>query len=79
MGRRNLTVQLDDEVVTKARILAARRLTSVSRLVADEIRRLVEEDEHYQSARRTALARLASADRLGGPPYAARQDLHERG
>jgi predicted transcriptional regulator len=79
MGRRNLTVQLDDDVVTKARILAARRLTSVSRLVADEIRRLVEEDEHYESARRSALVRLASPAGLGGPPYAARQDLHERG
>lgn len=79
MTRRNLTVQLDDEVVTKARILAARRLTSVSRLVADEISRLVQEDERYESARRSALARLQEGSRLGGPPYSSRQDLHERG
>lgn len=39
--KRNLTVQLDDETVRKAKVLAARRSTSVSKLVAHEIARLV--------------------------------------
>lgn len=49
--KRNLTVQLDDETLAKARVLAARRSTSVSKLVAQEIERLVGQDESYQRAK----------------------------
>lgn len=38
--KRNLTVQLEEETVAKARVLAARRSTSVSKLVAQEIDKL---------------------------------------
>jgi hypothetical protein len=34
MARRNLTLQLDEAVIRKARVLAARRGTSISGLVA---------------------------------------------
>jgi hypothetical protein len=61
----NLTVRLDGQTIHKARILAARRATSVSRLVADEIARLVREDEAYEQARVEALADLDSAADLG--------------
>ena len=56
--RQNLTVRLDDSTVRKAKVLAARRSTSVSRLVADEIDRLVREDEAYEQARVEALGEL---------------------
>jgi hypothetical protein len=76
--KRNLTVQLDEETIGKARVLAARRSTSVSRLVADEIARLVAEDDTYQAARTEALAHLASGFPLGGGPLPNRDALHER-
>jgi predicted transcriptional regulator len=62
---RNLTVKLDDQTIRKAKVLAARRSTSVSRLVANEIARLVREDEAYEQARGEALADLDSAADLG--------------
>ena len=76
--KRNLTVQLDEETVTKAKVLAAKRSTSVSKLVAHEIDRLVGEDDRYQRARATALAHLTQGFHLGGGPLPDRDALHER-
>lgn len=76
--KRNLTVQLDEDVIAKARVLAARRATSVSRLVADEITRLVADDDRYRRARATALGHLERGVHLGGGPLPDRDELHER-
>ncbi len=76
--KRNLTVQLDEETVTKARVLAARRSTSVSKLVAHEIQRLVGEDDAYQRARTVALAHLNRGFHLGGDARPDRNAIHER-
>ena len=58
--KRNVTVQLDEEVIAKVKVLAAQRGTSISGLVAAEITRLSEQRERYERARREALARLAA-------------------
>lgn len=62
---RNLTVRLEEGTIRKAKIVAAKHSTSVSRLVADEIDRLVREDEAYEQARIEALADLESGYDLG--------------
>jgi hypothetical protein len=75
----NLTVSLEPDTIRRAKILAARRSTSVSRLVADEIERLVREDEAYEQARVEALAELESAPDLGsGGRLPTRAELHDR-
>jgi hypothetical protein len=76
--RRNLTLQLDEETVHQAKILAARRSTSLSRLVADEIERLIDEDNEYRSARQRAVDHLEDAFHLGGAAPPARESLHDR-
>jgi len=76
--KRNLTLQLDESVVRKAKIVAARRATSLSRLVADEIERLVDEEDGYQRAQAAALRHLGRAFHLGGGPLPARESLHAR-
>lgn len=77
--QRNLTVRLEDDTIHKARILAAKRATSISKLVAAEIDRLVREDEAYEQARVEALADLESGFDLGSdgrlPP---RDTVYER-
>jgi hypothetical protein len=77
--RQNITVQLDKETIHKAKVLAAKRGTSVSGLLASELRRLVGDDEAYEAARRSALQWLQSGFRLGGTIRATRDELHERG
>lgn len=77
-ARQNLTLQLDREIIRKARVLAAREGASISRMVARTIERMVGEEEAYEAARRRALAHLDRGFDLGGRIRATRAQLHER-
>lgn len=76
--QRNITLTLDDDLVHKARVLAARRNRSVSALLREELTRLVAEDEAYETAKKAALKRLARGTHLGGGPLPRRDELHDR-
>ena len=75
--KQNLTVRLDRETIRKAKVLAAKRGTSVSGFIATQIEESVRADETYESARRTALELLERGFHLGGG-RPNRDDLHER-
>jgi uncharacterized protein DUF6364 len=75
--KRNVTLQLDDEVIRRAKVLAAKRGTSVSGLVAAELVRLVAEDERYEEAWRRARKAMGDAAGRGGRRW-EREELHER-
>lgn len=75
--KRNVTVQLDDEVIRAAKVLAAKRGTSVSGLVAAELTRLVAEEERYEEAWRRARKAMGDAAGRGGRRW-QREELHER-
>ncbi|MEI8313243.1 MAG: hypothetical protein WCH98_21035, partial [Verrucomicrobiota bacterium] len=64
--RQNLTVALSPETVRKAKLVAARRNTSVTRLLAEFVEKLVGDEERYETARRAALAYLEQGFPLGG-------------
>lgn len=64
--KQNLTVQLDDEVIRRAKVLAASRGTSVSGLVAQQIVELTAADERYRRARESALRMMNEARDRGG-------------
>lgn len=75
----NLTVRLEAETIRKAKVLAAKRSTSISRLVADQIERLVGEDDAYDRSKVAALAELETGFDLGSDGHlAARETLHDR-
>lgn len=75
--KRNVTVQLDDEVIRRAKVLAAKRGTSVSGLVGAELARLVAEDERYEDAWRRARKAMGDAVARGGRRW-EREELHDR-
>jgi len=77
VAKTNLTLQLEVETVLRAKVIAARRGTSVSALVARTLDRLVEEDERYEAARLRAMELLAGAGAHGAPTW-TRDELHER-
>lgn len=77
-GKQNLTVSLDQQTIRKARIVAARRSTSISGLVAHQIEILVGEEEAYERAERQAMALLDQGFHLGGGTRVSRDELHER-
>jgi hypothetical protein len=78
MAKQNLTISLARETVRKAKILAARRETSISGLLAKQIEILVGEEEAYERAERQAAALLDQGFHLGGVIRATRDEWHER-
>ena len=77
-GKQNLTVSLDRQTIRMAKILAARRSTSISGLLARQIEILVGEEEAYERAARQAMSLLDQGFHLGGDIRVSRDELHER-
>ena len=77
MPRHTLTLSLTEEVVAKAKILAAQRRTSVSRLFASFVEEQSERDRAYLTAKRRALKCLEQGFDLGARRV-SREELHER-
>jgi hypothetical protein len=76
--KRNVTVSLSPQVIQKARILAVKRSTSISGLLAQQIEALVNDDETYERSAASAIARLKRGYHLGGGRMVSRDELHER-
>ena len=74
----NITVRLNRRTLRKAKILAAKRNTSISGLLAEQIEALVGEDDAYQQAQRRALALLEQGFHLGGRIACTRDQWRER-
>jgi hypothetical protein len=75
MAKSNLTLQLDADVIRRARVLAARQGTSLSALVARELGALVEREARYEDARQRAVDLMAAATSRGGRSW-TRDDLY---
>ncbi len=75
--KHNITVAIDAGLLKKARAVAARRGRSVSALLAEELRDLVDDDETYSAARKRAESLFSNPLPLGGVPI-TREELHER-
>lgn len=75
--KQNITLSLDSELLKSARVLAAERGTSVSKLLAFELERLVRSEQAYRKARKQALSILDQGLHLGGE-RPDRSSLHER-
>lgn len=76
--KQNITLSLDAGLLREAKILAAKRNTSVSRLLADELEERIQRDQAYELAKRAALAQLDNAKLdLGGTPI-PREELYRQ-
>ncbi len=76
--RQNITLSIDKNLILKAKILAARRQTSVSRMLSQEIERLVAESEQYEKAKKNAFSHIKSGFHLGREMKVTREELHDR-
>jgi hypothetical protein len=76
--KQNITVAIEPALLKKARALAARRGTSISALLAEELRRLVAEDRSYEAARKRALALMKTGIDMGGGRMENRDEIHDR-
>jgi hypothetical protein len=79
-GKQNVTLSLPRDVVREAKVIAAKRGTSISALMAGVLSGIIEEDRGYTAARERSLRRLARGLDLGtgGERTWTRDELHER-
>jgi len=73
---RNITVTLEEHVARWARLEAARRETSVSRLLGEILKEKMLAKDEYQRAMRRALGRQPFLKTDGR--YLSREEVHER-
>ena len=78
MTKQNVTISLTRQTLQKVRVLAARRATSISGLLAEQVEILIGEEEAYDRAQRQAMTLLDRGFHMGGMIRASRDELHER-
>lgn len=76
--KQNITLAIEKPVLQEARKLAVQRRSSISGLLANELRKMVKREAAYTQARARALTHLDSPFRLGGKRMADRKELHDR-
>ncbi len=80
METQNVTLCVRKDILQKAKLIAVKRGTSLSKLFSETIERIVDEEDGYEQARRRHLEILREGLDLGtyGRPVATRDELHER-
>lgn len=75
---KNVTVTLDEKTAAWARVHAAQRGMSVSRMLGELLEQRMHEAREYDDAMRRFLARRPTRLKRTGDRYARREDAHER-
>jgi hypothetical protein len=80
METQNITLSLPKDILLRAKLLAVQRNTSVSNLLTQALRRIVEQEEQFAYAQRRHLQTLDHGFDLGtgGVTRVIRDELHER-
>jgi len=76
--KQNITLSIDQDLIKKVKVMAAQRQTSISGMLSDELRKVIQETEEYQWAKRRAMNNLKKGFHFGGVTMPSREDLHER-
>jgi hypothetical protein len=75
---KNVTVTLPEDAARWARIRAAQLNTSVSRMLGDMLREMMETDRAYESAMNEYLSRAPQVLSQPAQTYPRREELHDR-
>ena len=75
---KNVTITLDEDVARWARIRAAERNTSVSRLVGELLREQMRDEEKYRLAQQQYLSQSPQKLKKSNVKYPTRTELHAR-
>jgi len=76
--KQNITLSVDKDLIKRGKVLAAERDTSVSKMLSEQLKQLVEDNEQYETAKRSALQVLRKGYHLGGKITWKREDLYDR-
>ena len=76
--KQNITLSVDKDIIKKGKVIAAEKDTSISKMLSEQLRQLVEDKEKYETAKRSALQTLKKGYHLGGKITWKREDLYDR-
>ena len=76
--KQNITLSVDKELIKKGKVIAAQKDTSVSKMLSEQLKQLVEDNEQYETAKRSALQTLEKGYHLGGKIAWKREELYDR-
>ena len=76
--KQNITLSRETELIKKAKLMAAKKETSITQLLTDQLNKLISEEDEYESSKKRALANLRKGFHLGGRIISKREELHER-
>jgi len=76
--KQNITLSIEKGILKKGKVLAARKDTSISKMLSDLLIRIVEREDQYEAARRSAMQNLKKGFHLGGKITWGREELHDR-
>ncbi len=76
--KQNVTLSIEKELLKKAKLMAAKKETSVTKLLTDQLNKMISEEDEYESSKKRALANLRKGFHLGGQILCRREELHER-
>lgn len=74
----NITLKLDTALLRAVKVVAAKRRTSVSALLAEELAELTTKDEEYEKAMKHSISLMNEGWKLGWKKPKSRDELHER-
>ncbi len=77
-GKKNLTLALDEDLIVKARVVAARRRTSLTKLVRQSIEAIVSTDRGGAQAKVRLKALMRKPKLMLGKESWSRDELHDR-
>ncbi|HSO20974.1 MAG TPA: DUF6364 family protein [Desulfosarcina sp.] len=72
--KQNITLSIDKELIKQGKIIAARKDISVSKMMGDMLRGIVDKHNRYEAAKRSALAAIKTGIHLGGRKTWKRED-----
>lgn len=76
---KNITLAIDDEVLDKARVIAAQKKTTVNAMVREFLTEIAARDEKREVARKQLLSLMDSSEGRMAPDWNFdREETHER-
>lgn len=75
---KNVTITLEEDVARWVRVKAAKRETSVSRLVGEMLQEQMRSEDAYEEARRQFFAVQPHILRAADTPLPSREEVHDR-
>jgi len=76
--RQNITLSLEKDLIRRGKVIASKKETSLSRLLSDYLKQIINQEERYELSKRKAINILNKGYHLGGKIPCSRDELHER-